>query len=45
MKAKTVVSSVMKGVGALTLVAAACVTGMLAYASVKVPRTGRSIHA
>ena len=42
MKASKVLSTVTKGVGAATLVAA--VAGMLAYASVKVPRTGRSIH-
>ncbi len=44
MKATKVLSTVMKGVGAITLVAAALVAGMLAYASVKVPRTGRGIH-
>ncbi len=45
MKATKVLSTVTKGVGAATLVAAALVAGMLAYASIKVPRTGRSIHA
>ncbi|MEI3376650.1 MAG: hypothetical protein V8R08_02220 [Coriobacteriales bacterium] len=44
MKATKVLSTVTKGVGAATLVAAALVAGMLAYASIKVPRTGRSIH-
>lgn len=44
MKATKVLSTVTKGVGAITLVAAALVAGMLAYASVKVPRTGRGIH-
>ena len=44
MKASKVLSTVTKGVGAVTLVAAAIVAGMLAYASVKAPRTGRSIH-
>ena len=43
MKASKVLSTVTKGVGAVTLVAA-IVAGMLAYASVKVPHTGRSIH-
>lgn len=44
MKATKVLSTVTKGVGTITLVAAALVAGMLAYASVKVPRTGRGIH-
>lgn len=45
MKASSVISAVTKGVGALTIIAVACVAGMLAYASVKVPRTGRKINA
>lgn len=44
MKASKVLSAVTKGVGAVTLVAGAIVAGMLAYASVKVARTGRGIH-
>lgn len=44
MKATKVLSTVTKGVGAATLVAAAVIAGMLAYASIKVPRTGRGIH-
>lgn len=35
----------MKGVGALTIVAATLVAGTLAYASIKVPRPGRKNHA
>lgn len=44
MKASSVASTIVKGVGALTIVAATVVAGALAYASIKIPRIGRNNH-
>lgn len=44
MKATRIASTVVTGIGALTIVAATIVAGTLAYASIKVPRTGRKSH-
>lgn len=44
MKASNVASMILKGAGLLSITAAAVIAGTLAFASIKVPHTGRSRH-